>query len=553
MRDLLQVNGPAASYEGPAINETSKADTAWELLPVHSRPLDYSGALRREPPSGRSLSTLGLMATSSRDGQTLRALREGAGVSLGQVVKLTDYSRGHLSKVENGLRPASPRLVRVYETLRGGPTELPAPQRSRQTTKPPRPVAVSYGGEILRARNNLSLSQRSLAKLAGLSHVYISNLENGKSLGSPYVARLLDKRLGQDGALIALFTAESRHSPGSPTIPSTACLSGIEGCHPSEDAETVAAEAAAQLEQVRVRRHLFGPATVVNDVVAQINALHAAAASVSAGQARMFRYLEARYAEYLSWLAEEMADQRAMHEWLALAVDLGSDSGDPAIAGYAAIRRAATALRADDPDAALRHVRCALSNPELPPRLRSIALQRESRARARHGDREGFKRAIDAFYELSDDTSAPVTEDWEWGPKWDPLLGSSRLTEATGLMELEEFRTAAEVFASTMPHTFPEGQEASPSLRHARVCFAIREATAYAHVHESDRAADVIESFLPSLPDASVTVRHDLRRLASILSRRRASRLRALTPDILTLAQSALPNPRVKLLEARHA
>ena len=168
-----------------------------------------------------------------------------------------------------------------------------------------------------------------------------------------------------------------------------------------------------------MRRHLFGPATVVNDVVAQINVLHAAAASASASQARIFRYVEARYAEYLSWLAEEMADQKAMHEWLTLAVHLGSDSGDPTIAGYAAIRQAATAQRADDPDAALRHVQCARSNPQLPPRLRSIALQRESRARARHGDREGFRRAIDAFYELSNDTSAPTTEDWEWGPKWD--------------------------------------------------------------------------------------------------------------------------------------
>jgi len=291
----------------------------------------------------------------------------------------------------------------------------------------------------------------------------------------------------------------------------------------------------------------------VNDVVAQINVLHAAAASASASQARIFRYVEARYAEYLSWLAEEMADQKAMHEWLTLAVHLGSDSGDPTIAGYAAIRQAATALRADDPDAALRHVQCALSNPQLPPRLRSIALQRESRARALHGDREGFRRAIDAFYELSNDTSAPTTEDWGWGPKWDSLLGSSRLTEATGLMELEEFRTAAEVFASTMPHTFPEDQEASPSLRHARVCFAIREATTYAHIHECDRAADVIGSFLPGMPDTSVTVRHDLRRLASILSRRRASRLRALTPDILSLTQSTLPNHRAKQLEDRRA
>jgi transcriptional regulator with XRE-family HTH domain len=490
------------------------------------------------------------MTTSSGDRHALREQREAAGVSLGQVVRLTDYSKGHLSKVENGLRPASPRLVRVYESLFIRPDHVAAPRPSRHTPKAGPPAAVGYGGEIRRARDALGLSQRDLAEAAGISHVYVSKLENGQSLGTPYVARRLDKQLEQNGALVRLFVAETRRSSDPVTVPGVALLSGIGRSRLPVLVEAVVAEAATELEHLRARRHRTGPAAVVNDVVAQLVALHAAAAAVSARRALAYRNVESRYAEYLSWLAEELGNTVAMSEWLAVAVRLGSDSGDTTIASYAAIRQAATALRADDPGAALRHVQSALSDPVLPARLRRIALQRESRARARSGDREGFRRAMDALYEISEDAAARSTEDWEWGPAWDPDLDSFRLTEASGLLELEEFRKAADVFATTMPRVCPHGPESNAAFRHARVCFAIREATAYAHVHECDRAADVIESFLPAVQNESITVRRDLRRLVSILSRRRAARLRALAPDIITLAQTERPRIRAKRLEA---
>lgn len=500
--------------------------------------------------AGGFFGTLIHMRPSSGTGLALRGLRQAAGVSLGQVVGLTDYTKGHLSKVENGLRPASARLVRVYESLHERPAAVPAPP---PLERPPdaagQPVPVGYGGEIRRARHALGLSQRALAELAGLSHVYVSKLENGLALGTPYAAGMLDRRLGQDGALIRLFTAEATRAAAPVTIPDVTLLSGLRSARPSSHIETVVTEAAARLESLRVRRHLAGPAAVVGDVAAHLAELHTAAAAVHGDRARELRDLEARCAEYLSWLAEELADASAMRAWLDVAVQLGSDNGDTGVAGYAAIRRSATALRAGRPDAALRHAQSALANPTLPLRLRRIALQRESRARARIGDREGFRRAMQTFYNLAD-ASAPPAERLEWGPVWDPRLGSSRLTEASGLLDLEDFRRAAEVFAATMPLSFPGGREDSLSFRHAWVCFAIREATAYAHVHECDRAADVIESFLPAVPAESVTVHRDLRRLASILSRRRAVRLRSLAPDVITLARAARPRSHTLRPEA---
>jgi transcriptional regulator with XRE-family HTH domain len=289
------------------------------------------------------------MTASSGGSPTLRELREAAGVSLGQIVRVTDYSKGHLSKVENGLRPASPRLVRVYESLQERPSPVPIPKPSRRSTEGERLIAASYGGEVRRARSALGLSQRELARLAGLSHVYISKIETGRALGTPYVAGLLDRRLGQAGALIRLFRAEASRVPAPVTIPHVAFLSGLRPTRPPAHAEAVLTDATVRLERLRVRRHLAGPAAVVNDVAAHLAELHTTAAAVPVKHAQKLRQLEARYAEYLSWLAEELGDTTAMRDWLALAVQLGSDNGDTGIAGYAAIRQSATALRADRP------------------------------------------------------------------------------------------------------------------------------------------------------------------------------------------------------------
>ena len=74
--------------------------------------------------------------------------------------------------------------------------------------------------------------------------------------------------------------------------------------------------------------------------------------------------------------------------------------------------------------------------------------------------------------------------------------------------------------------------------------------------YESEGAAvrERIESFLPAMAPAwSTVVRQDLRRLASILARRRHARLRALAPDIVTLARTKQPSVHARRLESRHA
>ncbi|MEY9893535.1 transcriptional regulator with XRE-family HTH domain [Catenulispora sp. MAP12-49] len=480
-------------------------------------------------------------------GETLRAIRDAAGVSLGQLVKLSDYSKGHLSRVENGLRPASPRLVRLYESLSARSVEFVVWGPALPSTAAHAVAATveSYGGEIRRARIKHALSLRRLAELSGISHTYICKIETGQILGSPYVASRLDNTLRQQGSLSDLYQREARLAPDTFQIPEPSILSAAVSQRSPDDTE--ATLASARLETLRAYRHLQGPHSVLPQVVSQLVGLHAAAAVASPSRAASIRNVEARLAEYLSWLAEEVSDMDAMRSWMAVAVQLGREGGDRRVAQYVAIRRSATALRVGASTDAVAWTRQVLSDSSLTLRLRRIALHHEAKAHAKRGDHKAFRSTMDAYYALPDESDVPPSGDWEWGPPPDSQVTSSGLAEATGLMELGDYRAAALLFATALPSASVADQSLSPLARNTNVRFAIREAITYAHINECDRAADVIESLLPAIaPASSTVVRQDLRRLASIIARRRTPRLQALAPDVVTLARSRQPRTRVR-------
>ena len=59
-------------------------------------------------------------------GEELRKRRATAGISLAQLSSMTFYSKGFLSKVERGLRPASRELARICDTALGADGQLAA-------------------------------------------------------------------------------------------------------------------------------------------------------------------------------------------------------------------------------------------------------------------------------------------------------------------------------------------------------------------------------------------------------------------------------------------
>lgn len=60
-------------------------------------------------------------------GGDLRAARERAGVSLDDLAERIGLSKGHLSRVERGVRPVTPSLIRSYELALGGTVAATAP------------------------------------------------------------------------------------------------------------------------------------------------------------------------------------------------------------------------------------------------------------------------------------------------------------------------------------------------------------------------------------------------------------------------------------------
>src|SRR3954463_4149195 len=69
--------------------------------------------------------------SASSFGTALRRLRISAGLSVSELAERTHYSKGYLSKVENGIKLPSPEFIRRCDAALGAGGELIRPASSR--------------------------------------------------------------------------------------------------------------------------------------------------------------------------------------------------------------------------------------------------------------------------------------------------------------------------------------------------------------------------------------------------------------------------------------
>jgi hypothetical protein len=119
-----------------------------------------------------------------------------------------------------------------------------------------------------------------------------------------------------------------------------------------------------------------------------------------------------------------------------------------------------------------------------------------------------------------------------WGPMPDPGFEHSRLFEASCLVDLADFRTAAALFDQDMGGLGP--------ARTGYARLAIRQAIAYAQTGEPEHACEVAAAALPTLArQGSASLRGDLKLLIRVLNRhRRRPAVQALLPDLTAVARA---------------
>jgi transcriptional regulator with XRE-family HTH domain len=466
---------------------------------------------------------------------------------LRELARLSGYSFSYLSRVETGKRAATRDVVRLYATLpiaepfrndssaeRGATASIPPPRHPVDTNRGLDLGIIWFGAELRRRRMAQGKSLKKLGAEAYLSAPYLGKIEQGNARGNYQQALMLDTALDAGGKLAALFLEECARV--GPVAPDVGILTHDQRNVVSADPAELAAMADDQLRTLRVRSHEDGPYAVLGDLGTIVAELHGQAIKRTSGDARLLWTVALRYAEFLGWMAQETGQDGIALRWTRAAADWARNIGDNEALGYALIRQSQWARRKGDAGAALDYAVQAGAVPHISPRIAQFAAQREAQAYALARDEAAFRAALDRFYRLMGHTHAGRSEDLtghQWGPLPDPSIEESGLFEATCLVDLGDFATAATLFARCM------GGLGSARTGYARI--AIREAIAYAHVGEPQLACEVALNALPTVArQGSASLRGDLSHLTRTLNRHRHQRgVRDLLPDLAMLARAA--------------
>jgi len=389
-------------------------------------------------------------------GSELRRRRIAAELSLSGLSRLVHYDKGHLSKIERGIKQPCQDLAYRCDTVLGASGELAALARSLPVT--PDLTSDDLGQEWLMTfevdgcSHFSTLSRRDVLAVAG-----------------------------------GVFM----------TVGSTASATG------HDDDETVAGFRAVFDMLRRLSQHV-APAELVPCLVTLTRTLQA-----RTGQPDML-VLAARFAEFTGWMVQEGGDERAAIRWTNHATDLATRAGDDQMIAYRYVRHADVALYRHDGSGTVNLAQRAQREPGSS-RVYSLAAQREAQGHAIAGDYNACRRALDRAAHYVDEPDEVDTGR--------PVLGTSTVADpvaiTTGwcLQDLARSRDAADILAAEVAR-IPQ-----QAVR-AQARYGVRLALALASMHELEQSCATLTPILRTLPRIdSATVRTDLRRLSQMLGR----------------------------------
>lgn len=416
----------------------------------------------------------------------LRRRRTTAGMSLEALSRRAHYSKGYLSKVENGTKPATSDVARACDAALDANGELAA--------------LVRTGPSIPRHDTPTeSTTQEQEVWLMGLT----PNGETG------FVG--LDRRTVLSLSAFSLLEIGDAN-PSSRTREVTPALEGFR----------------AQLGGLRSLGQHTAPSMVFPVAVSLANALRQLAASASPADRPETLRLAARFAEYAGWMAQESGDDRRALWWTDTAVAMAREGGDRNMGEYALVRRALVTMYAHDGLGTLELARHAQRDPSTSARVQGLAAKREAQGHALAGDPLSCERALERARTLL--TSDPGDNG---GPE---ILGSSHVGDPVGvvrgwcLVDLGRTEEAARLLDQ-------ECAALPVNAARARARFGVRRALAHALSGEVDHACALTEELLgEGAGSDSATVRVDLRRLHQTLNRHHGhAPVRELSPRLLSV------------------
>lgn len=396
-------------------------------------------------------------------GARLRRMRLERGMSLSELARRTYFSKGYLSRIENGSRLPSAALVRQCDGALGAGGELIALlERSRPT------AVVEH--ESVRQDGNWVLGMD----------------EHGSMWFQP-----MDRRqvlaTGAASLLAVRVTGERRTRHG----------------------RDAAAAFGSMFTELRRLGQRTGPRVMLPTLVVQTRTLTGLARDATGATRRELSILASRYAEYAGWMAQESGQDRAALWWTDTAVELAAAAGDHELSAYSLVRRALLALYAGDAAETVALAQRAQAHQAAGERVRGLAALREAQGHALAGDGTSALHALDRAEALLDRTADDRPRLGSW-----TVANPVSLARAWCLHDLGRGGEALPLFERELPAAPPEASR-------FRARWSARYVLTLATTGDLDRACHLVPDLIADCAIVdSATVRSDVAALARVLARR---------------------------------
>jgi transcriptional regulator with XRE-family HTH domain/tetratricopeptide (TPR) repeat protein len=401
-------------------------------------------------------------------GSELRRYRLAAGLSLAELARRVHYSKGYLSRIENGHLVAGADLVRRYD------------------------AEVGADGRLATMVER-SVDSGLLAADESTEEVWVIGMAaDGTGWAMPMNRR--DALCAGVSSWVGLQLAPQgfRHP--------AALTPALEGFR-------------ALFDQARLLGQVASPGVVLPMVIAQTQAVRGmAAVAARSPEYVALLQLAARYAEFVGWMAQEAGDDRVALGWTQTAAEIASTAGDRELSAHVWVRQALITLYREDAAQTVELAQRAQVEPRVSPRIRGLAALREAQGHALGGDYDGCLRALDQGRQLLDDAASAGSSSAS-----EPVLGPTSVSDmgavVTGwcLHDLGRSDQAVDILSQEflrMPET----------SRRARARYGTRLALAYLGAGEVDQACSLLDQLLDEVEVVdSATIRLDIRRFARFL------------------------------------
>jgi transcriptional regulator with XRE-family HTH domain/tetratricopeptide (TPR) repeat protein len=310
-------------------------------------------------------------SSAARLGAEIRARRERHGLTLETLARLIQFSPGHISSVERAQAPVSEQFVAgCDEALNAGGALLE--------------LLPSVICERAADRHrNQALRRKSGARPTETRDTIAGEPQDG----GPSPASLVVHTGAVTGKAASFGGSRAGTPLSSPTL--------------SKPDVSFATRWQRLLEVFIASERVLGSRPVITAMAAELPMLRAQREAARPEARIELLRAESRWAEFVSWLSDNVGAHRSGRLWINRAGDLARESGDHPMVAYVLMRKSQQALEhGHDVRGAVNMAEAAQREHELPPLVRALSAVREAQGHAVLGNRAGCARKLDEAHEL---------------------------------------------------------------------------------------------------------------------------------------------------------